>query len=458
MSNIMYKGKRYGSTAIESIPIGAVTAYTAYNLPPGWMLCDGSEVNRNTYSELFDIIGETFGAGDGSTTFNLPDYRGRTLVGLDGTQLEFNTLDSKGGGKTHTLSVAEMPSHRHNIRAADTYILSTSNVEATGYGLVSGGGFSDRAVIRQNLTSGGNITNSYTGAGEPHNNLQPYSTVNWIIKAKHLATSNVQDPDSYVLIDAVDRVTRLGLTRETGTVTPQPDKTIIQVTDFDLAQYVQDAIDNLPPFTHVGQVIESTTLTTPEQVAAVYGGEWEELGIVSDRIRLAELPDLTWHNWYACHLGTFPDGYVAKNVRNDANALVDAGVADTAWGTLGYGVPNGSYRIIMTCKTSGLYHITARPTNVNSGAALAVSSVNSQISIFPPGASPTDFQMVNSYAIATASFPSTTVGAMTRTQVYCNAGEVIGVRVNPVVSMESYYSIQLVEWNENPRHQYRRVA
>lgn len=68
----------------QSIPVGSVSIYAASIAPAGWLLCDGSAVSRTTYANLFALIGITHGQGDGSTTFNVPDYRGRFLRGVDG--------------------------------------------------------------------------------------------------------------------------------------------------------------------------------------------------------------------------------------------------------------------------------------------------------------------------------------------------------------------------------------
>lgn len=64
-------------------PSGAINAYAGATAPSGWLLCDGEEVSRASYADLFNVIGETYGAGDGSTTFNLPDLRGEFVRGLD---------------------------------------------------------------------------------------------------------------------------------------------------------------------------------------------------------------------------------------------------------------------------------------------------------------------------------------------------------------------------------------
>lgn len=72
------------STTVFTLPSGIVLAYAAATAPSGYLLCDGSAVSRNTYAGLFATIGTTHGQGDGSSTFNLPDYRGRFLRGVDG--------------------------------------------------------------------------------------------------------------------------------------------------------------------------------------------------------------------------------------------------------------------------------------------------------------------------------------------------------------------------------------
>lgn len=94
-------------------PVGSITMFAGADAPSGHLLCDGSAVSRATYSALFAVIGTTYGAGNGSTTFNVPNLKGRVPVGQDTTQTEFDTLGERAGAKTHTLSVPEMPSHTH---------------------------------------------------------------------------------------------------------------------------------------------------------------------------------------------------------------------------------------------------------------------------------------------------------------------------------------------------------
>lgn len=90
------------------VPSGAITAYAGASAPTDWLLCDGSAVSRSTYASLFAAIGTTYGAGDGSTTFNLPDLRGRVAVGK-GSNASVDTL-----GENEGVSEANRrPQHRH---------------------------------------------------------------------------------------------------------------------------------------------------------------------------------------------------------------------------------------------------------------------------------------------------------------------------------------------------------
>lgn len=95
-------------------PTGSVTQYAGSAAPTGWLFCDGAEVSRTTYAALFAVVGTTFGSGNGSSTFNLPDLKGRVPVGkaVTGT---FANLAATGGAETHTLTTAQIPSHQHNI-------------------------------------------------------------------------------------------------------------------------------------------------------------------------------------------------------------------------------------------------------------------------------------------------------------------------------------------------------
>lgn len=97
----------------NNTPSGVINMWATASAPTGWLLCDGTAVSRTTYAGLFAVLGTTYGAGNGTSTFNLPNFKGRVPVGLDSTQVEFDALGEVGGAKTHTLVTAEMPSHTH---------------------------------------------------------------------------------------------------------------------------------------------------------------------------------------------------------------------------------------------------------------------------------------------------------------------------------------------------------
>lgn len=93
-----------------AIPTGTLTAYTGTTAPAGWLICDGTAISRSTYSELFAIVGTTYGSGDGSTTFNLPDLRGRVIVGLSpGGATLVDTLGNNDGVAANIRNI----SHAH---------------------------------------------------------------------------------------------------------------------------------------------------------------------------------------------------------------------------------------------------------------------------------------------------------------------------------------------------------
>lgn len=157
-------------TSLVQVPSGAVIPFAGSSVSSGWLLCAGQAVSRTTYATLYSVIGTTFGVGDGSTTFNLPDLRGRVLIGLDNmngssanvvTGSWADSVGGTGGAETHTLITNEMPAHTH-----------TTGVATASYG----GG----ANTAQAGGSGG-VTGS-TGGGAAHNNMQPSMALNWIIK------------------------------------------------------------------------------------------------------------------------------------------------------------------------------------------------------------------------------------------------------------------------------------
>ena len=165
----------------DCLPIGSMIPYSSEVIPNGFLPCDGSEVSRTEYKDLFAVIGITYGEGDGETTFNLPDKRGRVSVGLDKRQEEFNSISLKDGEKEHTLTVDEMPKHNHKHRE---WVFNGASASGAHYGFgyqTNTGG----AYDRDEYGNSGEVQfgNYPTGGDKAHNNLQPYEVDQWIIKA-----------------------------------------------------------------------------------------------------------------------------------------------------------------------------------------------------------------------------------------------------------------------------------
>ena len=165
-----------GGVSGDTFPIGGILPYPSSTAPTNWLICDGSAVSRSDYSELFAVIGTTYGSGDGSTTFNLPNLKGRVPVGKDSSQTEFNSIGETGGSKY----------------IQDHYHLGTgiADVTLTAWSNSGSGNVFDMASLFKTGQANNNIFNSGTVAGyEKGNsgNLQPYQVVCYIIKAKQSA-------------------------------------------------------------------------------------------------------------------------------------------------------------------------------------------------------------------------------------------------------------------------------
>lgn len=158
---------------LNNSQIGVVLDYAGASAPTGYLLCQGQAVSRTTYAALYAIIGTTYGVGDGITTFNLPDCRGRVSV-MKSTDTEFDNLGETGGEKTHLLTGAEsgVPAHAHPIA-------NTTQWPDVGTGAWTGWGTATDTNV-QMLTTTGN--NTAANAASAHNNLQPYIVFNKIIK------------------------------------------------------------------------------------------------------------------------------------------------------------------------------------------------------------------------------------------------------------------------------------
>lgn len=199
-----------------SNPAGIIMPFAGTVAPQGCLLCDGSAVSRITYAALFAVIGTTYGAGDGETTFNIPNLAGRVVIGSS----QSHALGTTGGSETVTLTADQLPAHTHvvpqhghgNDIAVQTPVLSHEITAQPVYTYssprrVKKGAFFSTSPIRNTNTAtatrttdvsvadhngaecdvGGSIypcaafdSGSYGGDGS-HNNMQPYTSINYLI-------------------------------------------------------------------------------------------------------------------------------------------------------------------------------------------------------------------------------------------------------------------------------------
>lgn len=161
---------------VLAMPPGTIIDYAGSTEPVGWLFCYGQQISRISYATLFAAIGTTYGVGDGSNTFNLPDLRGRVRISKDNlggtpanvvTNAAADTLGGVAGAETHTLSITEIPSHDHRV------IVSGSVANNTGTNQVSSGSGGGTWSAPQTGTAGG---------GGAHANMQPYMALNSLIK------------------------------------------------------------------------------------------------------------------------------------------------------------------------------------------------------------------------------------------------------------------------------------
>jgi microcystin-dependent protein len=172
------------SAAAGSSPSGALIMWPTGTAPTGWLLCDGAAVSRSTYAALFAVIGTTFGVGDNSTTFNLPDYRDRMPIGANTIAA---SIGATGGSKdatlvshTHTASVSD-PGHTHtttlNVRRGANALYTNA-----GWG---GGDRTDATNVigtSNSRVTGITVSNSTEGSSGTNANMPPYLGINFIIK------------------------------------------------------------------------------------------------------------------------------------------------------------------------------------------------------------------------------------------------------------------------------------
>lgn len=195
------------------IPPGSIFPFAGNNQPEGYLFCNGNPISRSSYNRLFQTIGTLYGSGDGNTTFNLPDFRGRTPIGTgNGSGLSNRILSDVGGEETHSLTVDEMPSHNHTASSSTegdhTHTINDpghshtviNQVQKTGANTPAALDSSPNEIDNVSLASSGTgnattgitinttgahshtITVNNTGNNQSHNNMQPFIVINYIIR------------------------------------------------------------------------------------------------------------------------------------------------------------------------------------------------------------------------------------------------------------------------------------
>jgi len=188
-----YEATRYdfdgaNLTGIEGIPTGTITPWSQSTAPTGFLECEGSAVSRTTYAALFAVIGTTYGSGDGSTTFNVPDLTDKVAVHKSNNK----TFASSGGANTvaatgnvagstanATLSVAQLASHSHSFSVPPTGPSPAPQLAANFDNNNTGQPF---GTSNQGSGSGHSHNMSANFAGDANSVLQPYLTLIYIIK------------------------------------------------------------------------------------------------------------------------------------------------------------------------------------------------------------------------------------------------------------------------------------
>jgi microcystin-dependent protein len=251
-NSLVTPGGVVGPAGVDPAIVGSIMAWAASGIPQGWLLCDGTAVSRATYLQLYNVLGgaaSPWGQGDGSTTFNVPDLRGRTIIGVGstvpamGAGLTNRPMATIGGEESHVLTVAELAAHSHGASSSQgdhyhtlpagpshshgdyghthgdaghthTFIDPLHSAVGTGGQTAAGGtyaygaentstGYANIQTGYANIAAVGNLapanTNwasatgipgvstsiANTGSGAGHNTMPPFVTANHIIKAAY---------------------------------------------------------------------------------------------------------------------------------------------------------------------------------------------------------------------------------------------------------------------------------
>jgi microcystin-dependent protein len=150
-TDVTYTLENITNGAQSAVPIGAMLDWPTNTAPSFYLICDGSAVNRSTYAALFAVLGTTYGAGDGSTTFNVPDYRGRVVIYRHPSQSDVDTVGETGGSST--ITSGNLPAHTHSISTDGDH----------GHTLTAGGQFYTSGSPTAGVTLGASVIFGLSG-------------------------------------------------------------------------------------------------------------------------------------------------------------------------------------------------------------------------------------------------------------------------------------------------------
>lgn len=162
---------------VAAIPVGMIMPRAASAVPPGWLLCNGSEISRTgLYASLYAVIGTAWGNGNGTTTFNVPNLQRRTVFGYDPSDANLQ-VGATGGEEQHTLTVGEMPAHVHRITAFGT------NTPSNGNGCIAGNNDQTGPFVYDDTTfPAQQLSIESKGGDQSHENRMPFGACAWMIK------------------------------------------------------------------------------------------------------------------------------------------------------------------------------------------------------------------------------------------------------------------------------------
>lgn len=246
--NINITGSDY-----DAAPVGAMFDYPSLTPPTGYMIRDGRELSRTEYADLFSVIGTTYGEGDGSTTFNIPNSLGRLSIGYNSDDSDFDALGKTGGSKTHTQTIEELAKHNHIINSSTgagnpivVYAdgMPTPSPGSTNYALKYTGVTNDSApYMRTNVN----------GNGKPMDIMNPYIVSCPIIKVTGTAILNGNVIDS--------------LSEDSSTNAPSQRAVNEKIKELSSGGNSNGLIyDELPDTTSEQRLIEIPNITSYEQL------------------------------------------------------------------------------------------------------------------------------------------------------------------------------------------------